>query len=245
MPVFGSAGVITHSEGSDIRWSNTRAPAKLLTSEIVLTNFDVAFPDISKSNAYAFDVGSSGPITRAACMSIVTAIPQSWDSGAQLVATIPALANYFEVQAYLTRIVEPSQRMGQPIPKVFPESKWVTLNGRGALIERAGPLARIFRFERIGNGIYLRRKQSVTSAGAQFSWNPSNSTTFPGGGQRPGWTHGGNPDGWFFYEVQTKGPSSVLDVNRGQGNQCSLADPTNYASTWRGTVVITAGYLNS
>lgn len=244
MPVFGSGGVITHTEGSRVVWSNTRAPAKLLTSEIVLGGFDVAYPDLAKSNAYGFDFQSAG-VTRAVCQTWVTVVPQSWDSGLQLVATIPAAANYFEVSLNLSRIGEPSQRFGQPIPKIFPEGQWVTLNGRGAVIERAGPLARIFRFERIGTGIYLRRKQSVKSSGPQIPWNSGNASTFPGGGKRAGWTHGGNPDGHPFAQIDLKGPSTDLNVNRGDSNACSTADPTNYASLWRGTVVINAGYLNT
>lgn len=238
MPVFGSGGSITHTEGSRVVWSATRAPAKLLDAEIVVSNFDVAFPDLSKNNAYGFNRATAG-IVREACTSWATIVPQSWDSGLSLVTTIPAACNYFEVQLNLTRIVEPSTYLGAAIPKTIPEGQWMTLNGRGAVIERFGPVARIFRFERVGNSIYLRRKQSVTNAGQRVPWESGNNVTVPG------FTHGGNANGWIAAQLENKIlASSSNNRRRGDPGECSLIDITNYASTWRGTLRINAGYLN-
>ena len=240
MPVFRSGGDIVHTDGSRIVWSTSRQPAVLLPSAAVtLTNFDIAFPDLAKSNAYAFDLGGG----TSACMSMVTISPQQNTYGPTAVATLPASANYFEVTVNLTRIVNPSTYLGEAIPKVIAEGQDVHLDGAAAVLERTGPLARIFWFERSGNTVNLYRKQSVTNAGQRVTWTSGNSIYYPGGGWREGWTHGGDANGWPAYMIETRSTGHIDKKRDSTVNRCSLTDPTNYASTWRGTVTITPGYI--
>jgi hypothetical protein len=246
MPVFNSGGDIVHSDGSDIVWSTTRRPALLLPDEAVtLINFDFAYPDFSKSNAYGFDIGTDGfGATRTSCASYASINPQEWDSGLSFVCNLPASANYFEVEVLLTRIVEPSTFLGEPIPKALKEGQKVLLDGGSAIIERIGPIVRLFRFEKSGAAVYLRRKQSVTDAGNQGIWTPGNAVYSGSGGKLEGFTYGGSPNAWPAYLLQAKGPGGSIHKERGAGaDSCSLTDTSDFASTWRGTVIITPGYI--
>ncbi len=244
MSVFNSGVEIYHTEGSRNVWSTTRRPVLLLhANRTVLNDLDFAWPDLAKANAYAYAHWNQGGFTSFAAASFITAVPQSWDSGLTAVATIPAGCNYFQLEVNLARITTPSLWLQQTIPMLLRPDRWQTLDGASAVAERFGPLVRIFRFERVGNTIYLRRKQSVVNAGARFPWNPDNSPTFPGsGGQRPGWTWGGT-NGNLGHAASMRASTSAANCNRGQSNQVTVADNTNYASTWRGTVIITPGYI--
>jgi len=244
--VFGSNGNITHTEGSRVVWSNTRRPALLLPNDAVtLTSFDIAFPDLAKSNAYGF-THFTDPLfggTQSACVSWVSVDPQEWDSGLSFVCNLPAASNYFEVEMTMSRIVTPSTWLGTgaPIPGLLGSGQHMP-DGNSAIIEGIGPVIRMFSFERSGNAVYLRRKQSVTDAGPRVPWNSGNNNDTGTGGMRAGFTYGGNPNAWPAYTIEQK-TTGDFQKRRGGSNACSLADPTNYASTWRGTVTITPGYI--
>lgn len=239
MPLFGDGTSITHSVGSRVVWSTSRPPLKLLSAPII-SPITVSYPDVAKGNAYGYNRRTS-TIVLEACTSWVTMIPSSWDSGLSLVATVPGGANYFEARMSLARTSNPSNYMGEPVPKVFPEGGWVTLNGRGAVIERIGNMVRTFRFERVGNGIYLRRKQSV------FNNNGNPTAPWASGNDphTPGFTWGGSPIGWICHTIEEKIlASSSNNRRRGDSGACSLSDPTNYASSWSGVIEITPGYMS-
>lgn len=244
MPVFYDGTNVIHSDGSRIVWATNRRPANLLPSAaVVLTNFDIAFPDFAKSNAYGFDIGEDffGTV-KTTCASYTSIDPQSWDSGQTLVCTVPASSNYFEVRINMSRVFTPSTYMGVSIPMEIAENVDVLLDGGSVILERIGPLVRIARFEKVGNSIYLRRKQSVYNAGNVVPWVPGNAVYTGSGGKQEGWTYGGSPNAWPSYLIQANGPGGTIHKERGTG-ACSLVDPTNYASTWRGTVTITPGYI--
>lgn len=242
MGVFGDGTNITHVDGSRVVWSTTRRPALLLPdSAVTLTNFDIAYPDLAKSNAYGFTYVTS-PIMLTACTSFVSVNPQEWDSGQSFVCNLPAGANYFEVEMTISRIVTPSTWLGMAIPGLLGSGKAMP-DGNSALIEGIGPLLRMFAFERSGNAVYLRRKQSVAdNGGPTVPWNSPNDNNSGSGGYRAGFTYGGNPNAWPAYAIQQKSGGNVAK-RRGEANACSLVDPTNYASTWRGTVTVTPGYI--
>ncbi len=244
MPVFRSGGEVYQTEGSQIIWSTTRAPVLLVPgSATVLSNFDVAFPDFSKDNAYGLDYSSSGPVTISGCASYASINPQEWDSGLSgPIATLPAGVNHFEIEVEMSRIVNPSTYLGASIPKSLPEGQRTWLNGGSCEVERIGPIIRIFRFERSGNGIYLRRKQSVKNAGNMGIWTPGNTQYTGAGGFLRGWTYGGNPNAWPAYLLDARTGGNI-NKRRGDANGCSLSDTSNYASTWRGSVIITPGHI--
>lgn len=244
MTVFRSGDDIFHTDESRVVWSTSRRPAVLLPeAATVLTSFDIAFPDFAKNNAYAFDLGSTTFGSVSTCLSMVTIVPQQNTYGPTAVATLPASANYFEVSVNLVRVGNPSTWLGVEMPKSLAEGRDVLLDGNSAVVERVGPLARIFWFERSGNTVNLYRKQSVADLGARVPWTPGNALYYPNGGWREGWTHGGNAKGWPAHVIETRGPGGAIDKKRDGSNACSLSDPTNYASTWRGTVTITPGYI--
>ena len=246
MPIYSSGGEIYQTEGSDILWSTTRRPVLLLPDQAVtLTNFDISFPHPTMDNAYALDVTIDplfGTITTN-CATYIGFIPGEWDSGlSSAVATLPAEANHFEVEVEMSRIVEPTAYLGNSFPKSLAEGERTWLNGGSCEVERAGPLIRIFRFERSGNSICLRRKQSIKDVGDQGIWAPGNSQSTGGGGYQEGWTYGSDPRVWMANLIEQKSGGSV-HKRRGEANACSIVDNSNYASTWRGTVIITPGYI--
>ena len=245
MPVFNDAlGNITHTEGSRVVWSTTRRPALLLHEQAVtLNNFDIAYPDFAKSNCYGFAYATDMiGFDFSSCVSMISLNPQEYDSGLSFVCNLPAGANYFETEITLSRIVAPSTFLDVAIPDVFGSGARRMPDGNSAIVEAIGPLVRMFSFERSGNAVHLRRKQSITNAGPQVAWNSGNNNNAGAGGFRAGWTYGGDPNAWPAYRVDSRN-SGGIDKRRGSNNQCSLSDPTNYASTWRGTVTITPGYI--
>ncbi|HEV7345462.1 MAG TPA: hypothetical protein VGN60_07500 [Devosia sp.] len=245
MPVFGSGGTITQTEGSTVLWSTTRVPVQLVPgSATTLTNFDISYPHPAMDNAYGLDVTIDemfGTIFTN-CATYASIIPGEWESLSAPVATLPVGVNHFEIEVELTRIVEPSTYVGKPFPKSLAEGQRTWLNGGSCELERAGPLIRIFRFERIGNSIYLRRKQSIKDAGNQGIWAPGNSQYTGVGGYQEGWTYGSDPRCWPAHLIEAKSGGNV-NKRRGEANACSTVDNSNYASTWRGTVIITPGYI--
>jgi hypothetical protein len=255
VPVFNDAlGNITHTEGSRVVWSTTRRPALLLHEQAVtLNNFDISFPDFAKSNCYGFAYATDMiGFDFSSCVSMVSLNPQEYDSGLSFVCNLPAGANYFETEITLSRIISPSTFLDVAIPDVFGSGARHMPDGNSAIVEAIGPMVRMFSFEQIivkdangvvlSNKIYLRRKQSITNAGAQVAWNSGNNNNTGSGGYRAGWTYGGDPNAWPSYRIDSRN-SGGIDKRRGSNNQCSLSDPTNYASTWRGTVTITPGYI--
>lgn len=243
MTVFKSGGEIYHNEGSDIRWSTTRPPVLLIPGETAtLSNFDISYPDFVKDNGYGLDY-TSGGVTRSSCASFASIVPQDWDSGLTgPVAILPADVNHFEIEVEMSRIVEPSTYIGKTIAKSLADGERTWLNGGSCEVEQMGPIYRIFRFERSGNGIYLRRKQSVEDAGNQGVWAPGNSQYTGAGGFQRGWTYGSNPNAWMSYLLDTRTGGNI-NKRRGDANGCSLVDTSNYSSLWRGTVIITPGHI--
>jgi len=245
MPVFGANNIITHVNDSRVVWSSTRRPALLLQqAAVTLHDFDIAYPDFIKNNAYGFAATNDNWGQYSSCASFVTIVPHEWDSGQSFVCTLPEKANYFEVELNMVRIVHPSAYLGLAIPELLAPGNRHMPDGGSAIIEGIGPMVRMFAFERIGSAIYLRRKQSVTlmKGGTPVPWNPGNATHYPNGGMRNGWTHGGAGQGWPAFLIESKANGN-FDKTRHGSNACSLADPTNYASLWRGTVTITPGYI--
>lgn len=243
--IFNEGADIFHTQGSRVVWSTTRRPVVLLpNNKVTLNSFDIAWPHPATSDAYGYSATTSGGFTAYAAASFVTIVPQEWDSGLTAVATLPAGCNYFQVDVNLARINSLSSYLGYGEPPVLlPSEQWHTLDGASAVAERFSLLVRIFRFERIGNTVYLRRKQSVANVGARFPWLSGNNPTNGAGGQRNGWTYGSG--GINGHPVSMRAQAFNAFSNRGQSGMAATDDNTNYASTWRGTVIITPGYIKA
>jgi hypothetical protein len=248
MSVFNDGlGNIYHTDGSRVVWSTPRKPALLLpASATTITGFQIQFPDLAKSNGYGFNFFTDpiSGITSSSCVSFVTINPQEWDSGLSHVCDLPAGSNYFEVEVSLAHIVVPSTFLGAAIPDVIAGGVKHMPDGNAAIVEAIGPLIRMFAFERVGNSVYLRRRQSVTNGGQRVDWNSPNDNNSGGGGLalRAGWTYDGDPNAWAAHILDSNNVAGVPDKRRGTG-YCSLVDTTNYASLWQGTVTVTPGYI--
>lgn len=244
MPVFKTGGEVYQTEGSQIIWSTTRAPVLLLPGQsTTLTNFDIDFPDFSKDSAYGLDIQSTQFGTVSQCVTFASIRPQEWDSGLTgPIATLPAGVNHFEIDVELTRIITPSTYIGKSLGRALEDGQRTWLNGGSCEIERVGPIIRMFRFERSGTGIYLRRKQSVENAGNLGYWTPGNTQYTGAGGYLRGWTYTSDPAAWPAYLLDQRTGGSI-NKRRGEDNACSLVDTSNYFSRWRGNVIITPGHI--
>lgn len=242
MPVFGDGTGITHTDGSRIVWSTSRRPAILVPSATVtLTNFDIYYPDFSKSNAYGFTFVTT-PVALTACTSFTSINAQEWDSGLSFVCNLPPSSNYFEIEAEFSRITTPSTYMDQVIP-ILIGSGGLMPDGNSLICEGIGPIVRMFSFERSGNTVQLRRKQSVTdNGGPSVPWNSPNNNDTSIGGYRAGFTYGGNPNAWPAWSIEQKSGGAIAK-RRGESNACSLTDTSDYTSLYRGTVTVTPGYI--
>lgn len=245
MTVFNDGTNIYHTQGSRVVWSTTSRPVLLLpASKVSIPTIDISWPHFQTANIYGYSQTSTGGFDSYAAASYISVVPQEWDSGLSFIANLPPGCNYFQLDLIFSRIASPGIWLQSTIPTLMAEGQWQTLDGASAIAERIGPMVRMFRFERSGDAVYLRRKQSVINAGEQIAWNPGNATTFPGGGQRSGWTWGGTL-GNLGHPVSLRGQRFVANSNRGQANMAPIDDNTNYSSTWRCALNITPGYIKS
>jgi hypothetical protein len=253
--VYPQAGHIIFEKSGRVVWSSALRPVNLLPDayRIVLGNFDITYPDLHKNNAYGFDKGND-PITgfeETSCVSFASIVPGEWGPGRandlprQLLGNVPAGINYLEVQVALWRVFEPSAYLGLPIPKIIQEGQFILLDGGFAEVEGVGPFRRAFAVVQDGTGVYLERYQSALNPGNIGIWTPGNAVYYSSGAKREGWTHGGRPDALPAFMLDTKGPSGNVNKERGGSNACSLNDTSNYSSVWRGTIIVTPGYIHS
>lgn len=236
---------IYHTSGSRVVWSTTSRPVLLLPSaRVTIPSIDISWPHFATANIYGYSQATVGGFDSYAASSYISVVPQEWDSGLSLVANLPSGANYFQVDLNFSRIVAPQQWLQTTIPTMLAQGQWQTLDGASAIAERIGPMVRMFSFERSGNSVYLRRKQSVINAGEQVAWLSGNNPVGGGGAQRSGWTWGGTL-GNLGHAASLRDQRFTSFSNRGQSNMAAIDDNTNFSSTWRAAIVITPGYIKA
>jgi hypothetical protein len=227
------------------------------SAEINLTDRTITWPDLAKTNAYAFARGLIGSSLYSGCTSYVCVPFQEWGPAAMLppptnvladevIGTVPAGTDHLFVLVKLTRTTSPSQMAGKTLPVLFAEGLWVNCPGGGLPIEKYGPFARhlsiVLAPEPNVDGtinVILRRKQSISKRRYSF-WRSDNSP------EQSGWTWGGTNGiyGHIVAQIQSLGPtfdpSTSIRKRNGSG-PCSLTDPTNYTSVYTGDIRIIAG----
>jgi hypothetical protein len=225
--------------------------------EINLTSKVITWPDLVKTNAYAYARGLIGSTLYSGCNSYITVPFQEWgpadmlppptnELADEVIGTAPAGSDHLIVLVKLTRTTSPSQMAGKTIPVLFAEDKWVNCPGGGLPIEKYGPFARHLAIVLADTpnvdgsiNIILRRKQSIYKRRYSF-WRSDNSP------EQSGWTWGGTNGiyGHIVAQVQSLGPtidpSTSIRKRNGSG-PCSLTDPTDYTSVYTGDIRIIAG----
>lgn len=228
-----------------------------VANEINLVGKVITFPDLAKSNAYAFSRGLIGGNLYGGCASYVCIPFQEWGPADmvpapthtladEVIGTVPAGTDNLIVQVKLARTTSPSQLGGKTIPVLPTEGDWVNCPGGGLPIEKLGPMARHLSFllAPVSNpdgtiNVLMRRKQSIFKRKYAY-WRAGNDAS------NSGWTYGG-ANGEFGHVValiQSLGPvydpSGTL-LARGGASACSLTDNTDYTSVYTGDIRIIPG----
>lgn len=208
-------------------------------AEINLTDIDLEFPDGVKGNSYSYGRGTISGQPNTGCASYITIGNQEWVQDT-VVGTVPEGTDILLVMVNLQRTVTPSQILGKTIPVCIKQNTWVNATG-GILLEALAPIVRVLQFFINDDWEVIQRiKQSVLNKSYSYFRSDNNPSL-------QGWTYGGaaGRKGHIVYgPVQAKGPmyDPSLALNaRGTATQCSLTDPTNYASTYHGDIRIIPG----
>lgn len=240
--ISGNSGRMWAYDGETPVFDTDAFPVQLFGADkqITLTGQTLAFPDGVKGNAYQYARGTYSGVNSTGCASYITIGNQEWTEDTDL-GEVPPETDFLLVEVNLTRTQTPSQILGRTIPVTIKEGSWVTAPGGGILLERLAPLARSLQFfKNASNHIIMRKKQSVTNTTYTY-WRQDNNPALQG------WTYGGaaGRKGHIVYgPLQAIGPvfdPSLSNFARGTGSQCSLSDPTNYASTYVGDIKVTPG----
>lgn len=232
-------------EGETV-WSTQRPPVNLLPENdwITLSPFTFSYPDFSKGGGYGY-VRYSNPFgfDSDGCITGVTLLPQSWDSGAEVVGSVPAGCNYIDVRVTMTRTKNPSNILDVPVANNLPSQETV-LPGGWCLVESEFMYSRTFEFYLSGTSIMFRRKQNTRTAqaGENPSWTSNYNTT--------GWSWWGDPDGALVGKIDEQSGTLAGDGSRRRdGNpsyRCSMdTSGFDFSSTYSGTVVIRPGYIRT
>jgi hypothetical protein len=209
----------------------------------------ISFPDFSKDIAYGFNLFNSGPplnTTTMYGMSIVKILPQTTTLPDIVLGSVPSsLINYVDWRVVLSWTKQPSWARMNPVLSEITPGIQTDLRGGSALIEISGCFRRMIHVGLSGTSIVLSRKQSTRNINENPTggWAPGNSTHFPSGGPRPGWTYGVQQEGSFAYFIDKRAGGN--NIWRGASNGASLSDPTDYSSTWTGTLLVKPGRQNA
>lgn len=244
-------------DADHIVWDTGRkALQRIPIAAIVLTGVSVVFPDFEKGWAYYYSHGGT-LFTESVCDVFATALPREWGPGRAIdlpqifLGTVPVGTDALDVQVRLTRTGTPSLLLGNTIPVKPPTGAWFVIPDGTCVPESRSWFQRMFVVVRDGTNVYLRRYQSVKRYPSPFP-NPWNNGVFPwiggnaefagGGGKNRGWLYGPQVDanlGIPLARTSTKSAGGGVNKNLSGDNACSLADTTNYASTYSVDFIIT------
>lgn len=240
-----TGGIFVEGPTGNLVWSTERAPVNLLPESawITLSGYAISFPDFAKGGGYGyvryidpFGFESDG------CITGLTLLPQSWDSGPTTIGTVPTGCNYIDVRVNLTRTKSPPNILGVPVSNSLPNAETV-LAGGWCLVESEFSWSRTFEIYLSGTNVLLRRKQSVRTA--QAGENPTWTTNF----NVNGWSHFGGTgaaNGALVGQIDEK--SGALggggSRRRDGANACSMnTSGFDFSSVYTGTITIRPGYI--
>lgn len=226
--------------------TNLKSVNLMPSAAISMTGYSMVFPDLVKRNGYYYDA-SSASLT-ASCTSFITMILQEWGPGLAgnipevVLGTVPAGTDYLDVRVRLVRTDPPSNILTSPILVLPEENEWFYCLGGSCPLETKSFFSRMFEVVISGSNVVLRKYQSVRDTTQTF-WSGDQSSDIT---NHPSWTYGGGSSankGFLVSQRQNK-PSTDggnINKNRGGSNQCSVADNTNYSSTYLVDFLITPG----
>lgn len=246
MPVKKAPNGHVHlTEGSRKLWGTDEPPFNLIPDAWTAIPITLSFPDFAKDVAYGFNLfTTSFPVSRTDMygLSLVKMLPaETWLPDITL-GSVPAGINYVDWRVIFNWTQRPSRVLERDVTTPVGLGKETDLRGGSGLLEISGGYRRMMHVGLSGQTIVLSRKQSTRSMTESADWSPGNATHYASGGPRPGWTYGSIREGKFVAFIDRR--SGGNNVWRGGSSGASLVDPTNYASTWSGTLLVKPGRYN-
>lgn len=249
-------------DGSRRVWSTGAYPIAALPDDETLTiSTTVTFPDFVKNNlsiVAGFTVTPPLPLSPyigTNAITYATILPGEYGpdkAGAYYIApqylgALPEGVADFEVRAVMTRTAAPSSFQGYNYPPFVPQGKSLFLDGGSLAVSGTNAYRRTLQIVRVGDDLYLHRRQSVKYRALAHSPMKSDPQVWTGGPNGP-WldiaTHGGSPAGWRAYELDRRVGGDV-NKQRGGGNSPSLTDTSNYSETWSAVFTIRPVHIPS
>lgn len=247
---------ITDDDGHVVWDTGLKSLQMVPAAAVSLAGVSVVFPDFVKGWAYYYSYGGDlFPVS--VCDVFATALPNEWGPGRAidlpqtLLGTVPAETDHLDVQVRLTRTVNPSAWLGTTILVKPQVGEWFSAPEGTCVVESLKWLQRMFVVVRDGTDVYLRRYQSVERLpepfpnpwnNGMFPWIVSNAEFAPNGAKNRGWLYGGGTNahlGIALAKISSKGAVGGDNKNLSGDNACSLADPTNFSSTYSVDFLIT------
>lgn len=257
-------------KNDDISFDTDRPSIELFTgSAITKTSHSIEFPDYITGQAYYRDA-TAGPTI---CQLWSTVIWQEWGPdeafhneyyfiGApqnsipgptsrnlprELLGTVPAETTHLDIRVKMTRTVTPAPWLVDQTPVVsFKMGEWINLPGGSCPCERIQNTSRQFDIVRIGNNIYLERRQSVFNADSLLA--PGNNVQAAISTNQSGWnsqrilaTDLFPKSSWVIaHKIDQRGPDNDGNKRPGGTNPCSGSAPPS-RSVYTGDIIITPG----
>jgi len=262
MAKFGLIGGKLELQRDDggLVWASDAVPVALFpaSATISVSGQAFSFPDFQKSNYMYWHVRTDFGFQVSQVISYGTVLPGEYGpdkSGVYeladiLLGTVPAATNFIEVQARFSRTSAPDNLFHQPFLVDVKLNQWTSLDGGCAMLESRGDtIRRIVQIARVGNSLYLRRRQSV-KAGTWNGFSPlkGSAQVWTGGSYTAWtnvWTHGGTSTGWPAWQIAKAEylESSLVNRARGSGGAPSFTDPSDFSSDWTVDLEIRPGYV--
>jgi hypothetical protein len=253
MPVVNAPGGHIHllRNGHKL-WGTDEPPVQLIPDAWQEIPITIQFPDFAKSIAYGFNMLSSGPpanVNRQYAISIVKMLPAETTLPDIVLGTVSSpVINYVDWRVLLNWTKKPSLTRMSPAISPVREGKETDLRGGSGLIEIAGTWRRMIHIGLVGQNIVLSRKQSARNINENPGWHPNNNYLHPGGQPiAPNWNWTVSQLGAFVHAIQAVGPIRQIDGAAYWGGplSASISDPTDYSSTWNGTLLVKPGRYNT
>lgn len=229
------SGELVARDGSRVVFTTAGIPIVLLPAahDLALGPIAVNYPDAPKDNfiTYHNKYVSLGNSRQESAQSGITATPQQWNAG-YILAAMPPKCDHLLVSALLQRTAAPSHDWGyEPLIVRPPQNAWIPMPG-SMLLEAAAGISRLLHVYPSGGNVILELDQSVSVAPSGYGtrtvttaefWNVSCAVTEG----LPVYMPTGAP--YFTSGIYT---GTGNTHGRGRPGQPSLADPTNYASSY-------------
>jgi hypothetical protein len=228
------------------------------STRIINSSLTIDFPEFYKANAYLRRAEGAGAV----CRSYITILPQEWGPGRayQLdditLGNVPAETDYLDIRVVLTQTNAPDDFSG--VAKIFPimpQGVSVNVPSGSCPLELGGGVSRLVEFVRSGNSIIMRRYQSIADI-QPVTWIPGNDDS-----SISGWTYDYRSNkalpfgslvgsrGIIVKQIDQRGPTPLGNDRRRAFNndrcncpgRSSYVDPTDFSSTWSGSIIIHPG----